>query len=244
MQKLQNMYFVRTGAPATEDPEGPFMPLDVHTIIERHVFQAEQARRYAARVLRFRFDGYIDPDLCIKLSLAIVAWGTLNQWRAVLINRSRRRLAFIERRTKANVLPLLLSLFRSNNTDIVNITNELHWTQEDFNIRAGVSTNEIGQRCPTMWLMSKDGLHHIQFMLNVGFLNQPAGQHMTNSQKSRVSIWYYGPQRFNTGGVDEEHLDLVYLGGIQEYVDGEHVWPTPLQEIQPRVFENWQAIGT
>jgi len=203
------MYFVRTGAPGTKDSKDLFMPKDVHEMIERLVFKAEQANRYPARVLRFLFHGYIDPDLCIKLSFAIMQWVTLNRWRGSLINRSRRKLAFIERQTKANVLALLLSLFRSNNRDNVNITNELHWTQEDFNIRAGVGTNERGQRCPTIWLMSKDGLHHIQFMLNEGFLNPWTGQHMTNNEKSYVSIWYYGPHRFNTGGVETTEKNSV-----------------------------------
>jgi len=237
------MYFVRTGAPGTKDPKGPFMPLDLHTMIERLVFKAEKARRYAARVLRFRFNGLINTNRCIQLAKSLGSWCALNRWRASLRNGSRRKLAFIARRTKEHLLALFLSLFRSNNTDDLNMTNEPHWTQEDFDFRAGMGSNERSQRCPTVWLTSTDGLHHIQLMLNEGFLNPWHGPDI-DERIRMVSIWYYGPQRFNTGALGLENPLLpvyeVENGSIQEFVDRQHIWPIPLFEIGPRVFAGWE----
>lgn len=243
MHNLQNMYLVRTDAPGTKDPNGPFMPTDLHAMILRLLFKEEKAKRYRARVLRFRFNGGIDRDLCILLAKSAAGWYSLNRWRARLIRQSRRKLAFMERRTKENVLDLFLSLFRSNTTDDLNMTNAPHWTQEDFEFRAHM--NERSQRFPTVWLTSTDGLHHIQLMLNEGLINDWNGTQTDIDQLvSMVSIWYYGPQRFNTGALPLNPPLLpryaVENGSIQEFVDRQHIWPTPLFAIGPGVFAGWE----
>lgn len=125
------------------------------------------------------------------------------------------------------------------------MTNAPHWTQEDFDFRAGMGINERSQRCPTVWLTSTDGLHHIQLMLNEGFINDWNGTQTEIDQLIRmVSIWYYGPQRFNTGALGLENPLLpVYAvenGSIQEFVDSQHIWPIPLFEIEQRVFTGWE----
>jgi len=249
MDNLQNMYLVRTGAPGTQDGEDMFMPLDVHVMIEKKVFAAAQARRYRERVLRFRFDGHIDAAQCLALAFGI---RKIRGSAGILYNREyRRRREFYLKKTKTNLLALVNSLFQSDETDQVNITNEMWqawdedlvtpWTHlessnfDDIHVHCSRDTG-TNLHNGVMYLTSKDGLHHIQFKLYEYFEFGRLTLGVTHQQTDTfVSILYYGPQRFRTGITQAPGSDES--GSITEFVAANSM------RRQPRsfqIFEGWQ----
>jgi hypothetical protein len=159
------------------------LPFENKLMVWKIVGEQERVERYRARVLRFKFKGFVSEDDWRQLSQGIENWFRLNRTlRLFSLERVRRSL-------EASLRGLLTSLFRCDEADILNVKGEA-WTQMAFHICL------IEQRDDSdvaeIWAKTADGLHRIRLLL----LQMPEGGPYVG-----VNIRYYGPQRFSTGGV-------------------------------------------
>ena len=147
---------------------GPFprpwdlLPFDNQLMVWRHLGEQERAERYRARVLRFKFKGFVSEDDWRQLSQGIENWFRLNRTlRLFSLERVRRRL-------EASLRRLLTSLFQCDEADRLNVTGEA-WTQMAFHIC--VIEPAGGGDVAEIRATTADGLHRIRLLL----LEMPEG---------------------------------------------------------------------
>jgi hypothetical protein len=202
---------------------GPFprpwdvLPFDNQLMVWRHLGEQERARRYRARVLRFKFKGFVTEDIWRQLSQGIQQY--------LQLSRTLKFFATLQvrRSLQANLRELLTSLFGCDVADPVNVTGEV-WRQIDFHIHAVYE--RAGGDTPEIRATSADGLHRIRLLL----LEMPDGR------PTAVSIRYYGPQRFNTGGM-EFFWETGMGEHMHEFLNNQALQVQGLDDS--RVFENW-----
>jgi hypothetical protein len=196
------------------------IPFDNQLMVWQHLGEQERADRYRARVLRFKLKGFVLEDEWRQLSQGIEEY--------LMLSRTLRLFSLegVRRRLEASLRGLLTSLFRCDEADQVNVTGEV-WRQVAFHIRAVYE--QAGGDTPEIRATSADGLHRIRLLL----LEMPVG-----GPYRAVSIRYYGPQRFNTGGVAD--LATGRGGTMQEFEFGNLQAPVQVRGLDDsRVFENW-----
>jgi hypothetical protein len=207
-------------------------------MIWQNVFEQERAERYRARVLRFQLTGFIGEAEREELLLGVEHWCA--QWS--LYEQANDGLNFddwpsepeqlhaVERRLETRLRPVFDTLFRADTQERVNLMADA-WTQIVFHIQAVLpeSRTANGYRHAQIRATSADGLHQIRLMLTA----LPVG-----GPYVCVTIRYYGPQRFRTGGVFVRGANMNRGGTMQEFVNsGEQLQVRGLDD--QRVFENW-----
>ena len=169
-------------------------------------------------MLRFKLKCFVREDQWRQLSQGIKEYVKLSQG-LLLFSRDR-----VRRGLEASLRELLTSLFQCDEADQVNVTGEV-WRQVVFDILAVYE--RAGGDTPEIRATSADGLNRIRLLL----LEMPDGG------PTAVSIRYYGPQRFNTGGM-EFFWETGRGGNMHEFLNFQA--PVQVQGLDDsRVFENW-----
>jgi hypothetical protein len=236
------------------------LPFDNQVMVWQILGEHEREERYWARMLRFKLKCFVREDQWRQLSQGIKEYVKLSQG-LLLFSRDRvrrgleaslrelltsdeadqvnvtgevwRQVAFdilavyrdrVRRGLEASLRELLTSLFQCDEADQVNVTGEV-WRQVVFDILAVYE--RAGGDTPEIRATSADGLHRIRLLL----LEMPDGG------PTAVSIRYYGPQRFNTGGM-EFFWETGRGGNMHEFLNFQA--PVQVQGLDDsRVFENW-----
>jgi hypothetical protein len=214
------------------------IPFDNQLMIWRSVYEDMLADRRRARLLCFKFMGFIAQVDRLELLLGVDTW--LHQWRLFEdLNNSLNYfdwppepepLQAVERRLETRLRAVLDEVFRplDKTEDELNLTGQA-WTQIAFRIqdvRREVRSSD-GYRHAEIRATSVDCLHRIRLR----FLNLPR-------QRLAVNIRYAGPQRFRTYATYD--YEGSQGGDLEEYRRMSRATLTAADE--PEVFENWNTV--
>jgi hypothetical protein len=218
-------------APVTTATSWDQTPFDNQLMILQYAHEHYLANRdrFRARVLAFRFSGFIAQADRQALWQGVEDWQL--QWRLYADSNNGlnvddwppepEQLQAVERHLETCLRAVFDALFSPDTEDELNLT-EIAWTQIVFRIQAVLPEFESanGFRPAEIRATSADGLHRIRLIV----CRLPEAGPYTC-----VNIRYYGPQRFRTFDTREGALhefrapQLRHVHGLDE----------------PRVFENW-----
>ena len=189
------------------------LPFDNQVMVWQILGEHEREERYWARMLRFKLKCFVRED----------QWRQLSQGIKEYVKLSQGLLLFSRDRVRRGLEASLRELLTSDEADQVNVTGEV-WRQVVFDILAVYE--RAGGDTPEIRATSADGLHRIRLLL----LEMPDGG------PTAVSIRYYGPQRFNTGGM-EFFWETGMGEHMHEFLNNQALQVQGLDDS--RVFENW-----